>query len=117
MDLTTLLSALATKLGTSVEHLWGVLIQQAFIDGIVTIVQFILVGIATWISYIITKKLLKIINDDPYDKDLWWICIVLYWAILASFIIACFFELPILIAAFFNPEYWALQHLMHMISK
>ena len=30
------LAALAAKLGVSVEHLWGVLVRQAYIDGLGT---------------------------------------------------------------------------------
>jgi hypothetical protein len=32
------LAALAAKLGVSVEHLWGVLVRQAYIDGLSSLV-------------------------------------------------------------------------------
>ncbi len=43
-----LLRELAQKLGTTAEHLWGVLIKQAYVDSIIGIIVFTLAALFAW---------------------------------------------------------------------
>lgn len=58
-----LLEQLAVKLGTTVEHLWGVLIRQAPVSGLISILGYIAV-IAVLAE--ITRRLVKV---DPMESD------------------------------------------------
>jgi len=42
---TKLLTDLSNKLGTTAEYLWGVLVRQAYVDGVISIIQNLLIVI------------------------------------------------------------------------
>ena len=114
-NMAELLSALAVKLGTTTEHLWRVLLKQAPIDGLVTLVQcIILVFVAVWFAKF-TVAIKKAIDDGSRD-EVWWCVPIMGWVILSTLLIALFFLLPDVAASFINPEYWALEHLLNKIA-
>lgn len=122
-----LLRELAAKLGTTVEHLWMVLVRQALISGIVdllvTIVIFIFLVWAFRFLYhkttpVDTGKVETYSEKKIYDDPDWteegkffaWLVygiLVLVWGciILSS--------ASLTIASFFNPEYWALHAILN----
>ena len=59
-DLHKELAALAAKLGVSVEHLWGVLVRQAYIDGLsslVTVFGCAVAGLGVlWFFFYLRRK-------------------------------------------------------------
>jgi len=114
-QLTDLLGQLAAKLGTTIELLWTVLIRQAPIDGVVSIFQYILVIIWTFIAVKYTKWFIKGINSGDREED-WWILIVVGWLFTIGLLLALFFSLPDTVAAFINPQYWALEHVLDKIA-
>lgn len=104
-----LLAGLAETLGTTVEHLWGVLLVQAPIDGAVSLIcnlllVLMLVGCAslTWYK----------IRQGDWQQD------AAIGAVLGTGVLAVFTFLVVassaqgIVAAFFNPEYWALMQLL-----
>lgn len=113
-----LLRELATQLGTTSEYLWRVMVHQAPISAIGTLIQMILVGVAT---YILIKVHLRLSNreDNKNYEDSFGLGIVMIAAavILGILIIACFFGIEDVINGFFNPEYWALDKILHKIGK
>ncbi len=105
---TQLLQSLADKLGTTAEHLWAVLVRQAPINGVVTLVQFALLGAYLYWLLGLRDRSAQWFDDAP-PKFVGY-CVA--WAIAAIVSIAAFFSLPELAASFFNPEYWALDRIL-----
>lgn len=116
-----LIRELADKLGTTTEHLWGVLVRQAIISGLTKLVIIVL-----WVSFMIwgyrliirkTKTPPKTESDQHPDAE-WgsrdegfiaW----LIWSFLAlwTLVFVCC-EATDIMAALFNPEYWAIKQII-----
>lgn len=115
-NLTTLLQELATKLGTTTEYLWGVLIKQAAIaayTNLSVIIFTILFGISILLTNRYYKKTAKYVNKD----NNWTVeTIVFMVVIFAILLIASAVCIPPMINGFFNPEYWALQEVLSVIK-
>lgn len=96
---------LLARLGTTVEHLWGVLLRQAPIHGAFSIVFDVVACVALYYAW---RTLYK---WDGYveDKD---ILYALLGCVTAFVCVYVFYNLPMIAAAFFNPEYWALKQVL-----
>ncbi len=105
------LQTLAAKLGTTVDHLWGVLLKQAPIDGTIDLIVCIAL---VWFNVSFLRAVVrKTLSDDPEWEE--------EKAIIAWMMVAVFFVISglivwhntaMIIASFFNPEYWALNQLL-----
>lgn len=106
-QLTQLLEQLATKFGTTVEYLWGVLVMQAYVAATVTLIWFVL-SVGYIIAYVVFVK--HIMKRDYYDDYEPAAIIGFIFAIVA----ACFalFAPYEIITGYFNPEYWALKQIL-----
>jgi hypothetical protein len=110
-ELSKALAALATKLGTNVEHLWGVLIRQAYIDGVsslITMLCSLAVGfIAVLLFLHVRKDREKYFSKyAPAFAEYFILAIILFLvAAVASS------NLYWVISDFFNPEFYALRQL------
>ena len=76
MDQTTLtaLTALAEKLGTTAEYLWGVLLRQAPISGLTDLA--VMIGMVLFTAFwaaVVLKKTTKPrpTKDEPYPRREW----------------------------------------------
>jgi heme/copper-type cytochrome/quinol oxidase subunit 2 len=116
--LQALLTALAQNLGTTVEHLWGVILWQVRVTAITEIVLFLLAVVACCLWYRIVRRKT---TEDPETRKEWddcggelaWVSVPVSW--LALFLVLCF-KSSWWIAAFFNPEYAALRDLLGCTS-
>ena len=123
MDEKTLqaLTALAEKLGTTAEYLWGVLLKQAPIAGITYLAVMVAWGIAIamWARFVQRKTATPAATDgnrypcaewhDEFGVGLAWASVFvagLIFAIIAGG------SLSTVIAAIFNQEYWALKQVL-----
>lgn len=115
-----LIEVLAAKLGTTAEHLWGVLVRQAPISGAVDLVWCIAIAAAAWWWVALTKRKTtrpQKTEDDRYPRAEWedermamaWVGSLMAVAFALICIIA---SAQGIVAAFANPEYWALKQLM-----
>lgn len=101
------LQTLAAKLGVTAEHLWGVLIKQAPIDGTIDFIACVsLVYFNVAFLRLVVRKTL---SDDPDCAIAAWGAVVVL-VIISSIIV--WRNAVMIIAAFFNPEYWALKQLL-----
>jgi phosphoglycerol transferase MdoB-like AlkP superfamily enzyme len=122
MDDKTLLALgmLAEKLGTTSEYLWGALLKQAPISGVVDLVVLIAFVVAVWFwaKFVKFKTTPAAPTDEcKYPRAEWseelaaaaWLSVV-----VAVFIFVCVFakSLQGIVAAFFNPEFWALKQIL-----
>jgi nitrate reductase gamma subunit len=112
----SLIEKLATKLGTTAEYLWGVLIKQAAISATVDILfaSIIITGIVFY-----TKWLFKRTNDPDYDIDDHdgAIALGIVGGVLSLIgIIILLFCIQNIFTGYFNPEYWALKTVFDAID-
>lgn len=100
-----LIRELAEKLGTTAEHLWGVMVAQALVNASITAIIITALMIATGFFY---KKLPKFDDDNGITIFLWgaW-----GWLAVISFI-SFMVEVPMIVTGFLNPEFWALKQLL-----
>jgi ABC-type proline/glycine betaine transport system permease subunit len=113
-----LLEKLANKLGTTADHLWGVMIVQARIDGYVTLAQIAIMVVATFFYVKGLKYFLKNaeeMHEGAFAASV--ICVVIGAIIGIIVWLTTFFNLNLLIASFFNPEYYALHEIMQALKS
>jgi hypothetical protein len=124
-ELTPFLEQLASKLGTTVEKLWAVLLKQAPISG--TIDLMVCIGLV-----LVAVKCFRFVNrkttvpaeteKDQYPNAQWeeegagiaWVGIGLLLLTIGLIII---FSVNNIAAAFLNPEYWALKEILGAFKK
>ena len=115
-----LIEKLAEKFGTTAEHLWGVLVTQAPISGFVDLVicaalVFAAAGVVQFVKRKTTAP--KETEENRYTRAEWdaeggelaWagaaaLCLIVGVVVIGS--------AQDIVAAFFNPEYWALKHVL-----
>ena len=97
-----LLVKFAEKLGTTVEHLWGVLIAQAPIKATVNTLWFAVAYGALALLWRATSRLDE--HDEPRFVSR---MAVIGGAALVTLILAT--EASNIVSAFVNPEFWALE--------
>jgi hypothetical protein len=112
-----LIRELANKFGTTVEHLWGVMIKQAYISSIVDIIQYIIIILAVIAFIKLHKKFLKPAEDDYSiyeDNDEWLPALMFAFGFaLTIIVVISFLSIGSTITGFINPEYWALDHIIN----
>lgn len=111
-ETTDLINQLADKLGTTAEHLWGVLVKQAPISSAVEL-ALLLAGIlgAVVLGMVAYKKSKK--EDSSDHDDLVCVYCAVASAILGLIVLVVLLcESENIVAGFFNPEYWALHQLI-----
>lgn len=117
---TEMIAALAAKIGTTADHLWGVLVTQAPISGAIDLATvFVMVLVAIGLVRFVRGKTTPPAKtqDDAYPTAEWdgegafaaWTVTALY--LFITFTVALSSAQGI-VAAFFNPEYWALSTLL-----
>lgn len=115
-----LLNRLADKLGTTVEHLWGVLIKQAPITAISDLVIGAVLVVLTVVWYRFVRAKTKVPPRTPenaYPSAAWdddsatfaWVFVVITGLIALMWCVAAMQQA---VTAFVNPGYWALKQLI-----
>ena len=122
MDEKTLqvLTALANKLGTTAEYLWGVLLRQAPITGVIDLAlmaAWVALSVM-WCRFVMRKTTApKPTDDDRHPRAAWqeeaaffsWLSAVVLVGVTASIVTSGFATTA---AALVNPEYWALRQIL-----
>ena len=116
-----MLTALAQKLGTTVEFLWAVILRQAPITAATEIATFLLavVAVGLWHRHV-RRKMAKDPGtgssewdcDDDASPPIIWATVLLPWAMLIG--AGCQLA-PMWVAAFLNPEYVALHEVLRQV--
>ncbi len=111
-NLTPLLEQLATKLGTTTEYLWTILLKQAPIHAFTIIGAFIF---CILFGILLLRIFSKYRDTVEYKMD-WqipFIFISIIWMFVFIIVIA---YLSSAITALLNPEYYALQQILNAIK-
>jgi len=110
-----LLETLANKLNTTVEYLWDVLIKQAPINATTNLIFVIFTFICMYVFYRVHVSLMKkdmYTDDRGFENLITVIPMVLIGIFLLIMFIVSLCMIGNIINGFFNPEYWALQHIL-----
>lgn len=113
-----LIKQLADKLGTTAEHLWGVLVKQAPISaGIYLAISLIVIFIIICIWYCFFNRF-KIANKNNEYIDLEERAMLFFLSCIPTVIAVSFLSYTIenTLAGFFNPEYWALKEILGKVK-
>jgi len=115
-ELNKQLSDLASKLGVTVEHLWSVLVRQAYIDGIsslTTVISCVLLGVVVlWAFFYLRRKFKPAIEPKEHfiltTEPVQYMVLAIVLAVLLA--VACnnFYWV---ISDFFSPEFYAWRQL------
>lgn len=109
------LTALAEKLNTTAEYLWGVLVQQAYISFWTDIVQYLITVVVVYFAIRFCSFAWKTSEDNTYDvdKDFGFKALSIISGIIATILIIAFiFSIEGTITKIANPEYWALKQIV-----
>ena len=122
MDEKTLhaLTTLAQKLGTTAEYLWGVLLRQAPITGVVDLLIAVawVIAVSLWFRFVMRKtNASNKTESNQNPRAEWrdeaagfaWFSAIIF-AVIAS--LAVTFSLPSIVSALLNHEYWALRQIL-----
>ena len=111
--LMSMLEVLAEKLGTTTELLWSVLVKQAGIEA-----QIWMMWIIVWISVFGSMAIVGIIvafaakKQREADWGCWFILTFIAFALGIIVVVGCYSQVLTLSQ---NPEYWALNEILHSI--
>ena len=102
-----LVEKLATQLGTTAEHLWKVLVAQAPITASAyTATWIIMFAIGVLTLYLLYKN-----RQHKYGN--WFVIFAVIPIMILVFCVIFFaVSVPLILAGFFNPEYWALKQII-----
>jgi hypothetical protein len=105
-----LIQELSDKLGVTAEHLWAVLVKQAYVSGVSSVFFIslfaVLIVIMLKVWFYVQKK--YDIDEHSFQYLTFWVCFISF-CIIALF--SSSFHLGNAINAFANPEYWALKQI------
>ncbi len=114
-ELLPLLEEMAANLGTTVEHLWSILLRQAPISAITDLIQYGLIAAAPFFWLKITNKMAhKIKKRDAEEEN--WIWLFVGWGIIGIAVLCAFNSFPTTVTKIANPEYWATMEILDKIS-
>lgn len=106
---------LAEKLGTTVEHLWEVLLKQSVISGVTDFFVWVIFFLTCCVfSFLLLRNWKQVIeNNDGYEDPLWrFIPAVIAFVLLFTGV----FGFDNVLTKIINPEYWALKEVMKFIN-
>ena len=109
-DVTALIiNKLSEKLGTTAEHLLGVLVQQAPVSAAIEMISIMALAAASVFLF----RQARAEKNEEFSAPIWITFVIVTCFAFFAFII----DGPLIIAAFFNPEYWALHKVLSLINK
>lgn len=102
---------LADKMGTTTEHLWGVLVKQAVITGSVGLAMYVLFA-ALLIA--IGLKVRRMGGDivKAMEDPICFALSIVFGVGTVSYIFAMLSAFVTTVSALVNPEYWALSQIL-----
>lgn len=115
-----LIDRLAEKLGTTAELLWSVLVRQAPISGVIDLVTFSLLVFAAVTAFRFAKRKTTVPKNKRGEyrgpaefEDIGATIAWIMFGVVLLFVFMAAYELSHdIIAAFINPEYWALMKIL-----
>lgn len=115
-----LLTELASKLGTTSEYLWDILLRQAPITATIILIQIIF----TVLSGIFLWKLHKYFSKETDERYSMYdrgnggleVLMTMFSTLILVISIILFFGIADMLNGYFNPEYWALNKILNVLK-
>lgn len=106
-----LIDQLAVTMGVTANMLWSALVRQALISATTTAALVIFLwAVLIFGGYGIRKHWTRIVaNDAEYAV----VMVTAIWSLVT--LIVTIGEMATIAAGFFNPNYWALRHILRLI--
>lgn len=106
-----LIQDLAAKLGTTAEHLWGVLVRQAPLSAAIDLIQLVVIWVIAF--GLLKRAAVAWKKSETEDNEVEVGAYSLFAGLAVVAGIAVFLACPHgIVSGFFNPEYWALKQIL-----
>jgi hypothetical protein len=110
------LKDLAGKLGTTAEHLWSVLIRQAYVSFATDLFLYAAASVAIYALIKGARELFKI-EENPFTQENPALIFAIVLGVVAVAISGMvLIQIPHTITKIINPEYWALMQVLDAIK-
>jgi len=109
-----LVNQLASKLGTTTEHLWAVLVRQAPIDSIIDLCLYVVFGV---IFYACFKSMKKYVSSAHGYNTATPIAIAGVAILGVIFLVLFISSIQECVDGFFNPEYSAIHQIIDSLKS
>jgi hypothetical protein len=109
-----ILEAIATKLGTTTEFLWAILVKQASINGIISCVSLVFCIVLWLLALFVPRHYINKYYQKTKDDGIF----VMYMFVIAGLgllLMPIYFNITTAITALTNPEYLALKEILRSI--
>ena len=111
-ELASILAILSEKFGTTVEHLYAVMLHQAAINaGVIAVVWLVCLVSLGFVLSNVRKTLTKIESSD-YEEDGLVMSVVLQLAGIGIFILTTLLGANHFVTLILNPEFWVIQQIL-----
>lgn len=111
------IEAIAAKLQVPVEVFWGTLVKQAPIFGITNLLLIIAWLIFSVTCFVFCSKIARKADSEICGSEVYGIWAVIFGVLGTALTLTCLYylsdHLSLVLASFFNPEYWALKQIIH----
>ena len=116
-ELQEVLKVLADQFGTTVSHVWEILVKQQMVDSITTIAMIVAMAIICILSIIVLVRAKKY-SDEKNDYDSASVIISGVIAIITGVLLVLIvpFCLDNIVTGFVNPEYGALMDILEKLG-
>ena len=112
-ELQEVLKVLADQFGTTVSHVWEILVKQQMVDSITTIAMIVAMAIICILSIIVLVRAKKYSDEkNDYDSDSVIISRTIAIITGALLVLIVPFCLDNIVTGFVNPEYGALMDIL-----
>ena len=121
-SLQVVLATLATNLGTTAEHLYGVLVKQAYIAAVTDLLfALVYVGFTLFFAFVVRRKTSVPVSGDRYAQAEWtddgaFFAHTAVWVLAAIGVIVVGSCIHTVTTALMNPEYWALNKILSALK-
>jgi len=103
-----MLNVMAVKLGVATEHLWEIMVRQAFVSSAVDVFIYLFWCAVGYVSFILLKRV------EDKEARFYLYCVGALGFGLVMIIIGICFSTTI--TGFINPEYWALNAILEKVK-
>lgn len=105
---TELIERLAAKLGTTADHLWGVLLRQAPISSMTSAAIIFVFAAVLFLAF----RLAREVREEDSAAFAW-----IYWVIgVIVFTICATISAHNIATGLLNPEFWALDYILDAVK-
>lgn len=111
-EVTKILDILAERFGTTIEHLWGIMVRQAMVNSISNLA----LAVVTLVAILIVVQKWESWTDDIDEGGIGVPLIMFFGLFGVCGIIITIKVFPDTITGFFNPEYWVLQQILELLK-